>query len=184
MAIFVYKPKDMNRLIKEQAFCNIADLARKGRLESVTYFTDCTMSKTGNPFYGRVQKLVKATGLQFGVSYSNISNGGFNPIFAPKLKGCMWVKYPVIIRSLAKDADKYGKLQMRCTLTSTTKFSTTYFVDGRLATNSEIRTIEKFVRDSKSTIFNITIEKIVEWRVDGQTFTDNDLNDEIVSMAM
>ena len=172
--------EEMNRLIKEQNFCNLANQVANGRLESVVYFEECKMLKGGransNPFLGRVMKSVKVTGIQFGVAYNHLTgvvSGGYGN---NGLNGCEWVKYPVIIRSLSQDASKYGKLQLRCTLTNSTKFVTTYYLDGKLATDREVAEIGKWLsKTSISTIFNITIEKIAEWRINGQVFADNDL---------
>lgn len=170
----------MDRQTKEQMFCNIADKARRGGIESLTYFKEVELLKgtknNRNPYLGRVTKAVKVTAIQFGVEYCNIGgvkggNGKGNGLI-----GSEWVSYPVIIRSLSKDASKYGKLQLRCTLTGATKFATTYFVDGRLATDNEVAEIKQALpKQSMPLVFNITIENVAEWKVDGQYFCDSDL---------
>lgn len=174
----------MDRQVKEQMFCNIADKARKGGIESLTYYKEVEMLKgtknNRNPFLGRVTKAVKVTAIQFGVEYCNIGgvqggNGKGNGLI-----GSEWVEYPVIIRSLSKDPSKFGKLQLRCTLTAKTKFSTTYFLDGKVATDAEVAEIKNWLpKSSMPQVFNITIENVAEWNVDNQYFCDTDLMSKI-----
>lgn len=166
----------MDRVQKEQMFISIASQVRNGSLESLTYFGEVKLLKGGrkgtNPYYGRVTKSVKVTGIQFGVEYCNIGGANANGTSTNNgLSGCKWEIYPVFVRSLATN-----KLQLRCSLTAKTKFVPTYYVDGRIATDSEVADIKSYLPSkSASKVFNITIEKVVEWKVNGNTFADNDL---------
>lgn len=134
-----------------------------------------------NYLYGRVTKVTKVANIQFGVNYENKVNaerkrqGQSADFVAGGLHGCEWVSFPCIIRSL-----KDGKMQMRVTCTANTKFNTEYFVDGRKATSEEIEVINKYTpkRDSIE-VFNITIEKIVRWKINGQEFVDADITEQI-----
>lgn len=167
----------MNRIVKEQEIERIAKNAKNGQFESLTYFGEHDMSKGGrthdNTLWGRVTKLVRVTNIQFGVDYSNKVNAlnGTTDFVADAPKGASWVVYPRIILS-----QKTGYKQLRCTLCENTKFETTYFVDGRKATASELAIIKQYtpVRD-KLIVFNITIDKIVEWHINGHDFVDNDI---------
>jgi len=153
---------------KEQAFMQIASEVAKGGMESVTYVTECRMRKTNNPYFGRVTKMVKASGLQFGADYSHLKSVDLNGQAPQPLKGCNWVLFPIILQSQVT-----GKLQLRCSLTANTKFNTTYFVDGVQATEKQINEFKPFISPSeKPSVFNITIEKVIGWKVGGKTFSE------------
>lgn len=120
----------------------------------ITYVTKCKMTKNGNPFYtksGRsfvpnckVEKSV--TGVySFGGSYEErvnealVADGSTGTFNSGALAWGQYVK-----GAEGRVIEYNGNFYVRCYMDDPSKIDTTYTIDGRLATATEIDTIKEF----------------------------------------
>ena len=152
----------------------------------VVYFADVRMNKTGNPLVGHeVFKCVK-TQFNFGIVYENaVSNraskeqGEKVEFVASKAKGYEWEIYPYLLR-----AEKTQELQVRFYCKQDAKTETYYFVDNRLATDTEVEIIKGFSQSGSYSVKqaeagltenqvkprNIRLNNIIKLSMDGEVY--------------
>lgn len=170
--------------------------AKKGcGIVAVTYFADVRMNKTGNPLADHdVVKLVN-TEFNFGIIYENaVANraskeqGEKVAFVAEKAKGYEWEIYPYLLRAVKTD-----ELQVRFYCKQGAKTEVVYFVDGHLATDSEIAIIKEFAQTSSWSVKqaeagctenqvkprNVRLKNIIKLAMDGEVY----VNTELISVA-
>ncbi len=162
--------------LKERMIAAMAMRMRNGSFESLTYVKAADMNKGGrsgaNDLYGRVTKVVRVTGLQFGVDYEHkMESLTGAPFQSQSMNGMEWAVYPILARSL-----KNGRLLLRATCTKNTTYNTIYIIDGtRVATEDEIKQIEFYTPKTNKVVFNLYLDKLLTWSIGGETFADTDL---------
>ena len=137
-----------------------------------------TMNKTGNPLFGRVQKVTTASKVLFNSRYVKYENGEPVPTDEQgreKLKWGMWRVYPKLI-------DHKGKVYVRLYFLPNSNVKVSYLVDGRKATEDEIRIIKSFTRSNGNewedgrvkTPRTYDVTGITEFRVNGTCIKASD----------
>ena len=114
---------------------------------TITTATEPKMNKTGNPFYGRVQKISVYENAMLGCSYENIVNnrreaeGNTADFEAQAPKGKL-IFNKFFYQSLKDESIFYLKIIFYKKQTSV---KSSYLVDGRAATDDEIKAFEVFM---------------------------------------
>lgn len=161
----------------------------------IVYVADVRMNKRGNPLADHnVVKCVK-TQFNFGIVYENaVANraskeqGEKVGFVAEKAKGYEWECYPYILRAVKTD-----ELQVRFYCKDGAKSDVAYFVDGHIATDSEITIIKEFAQTSSWSVKqaeagctenqvkprNIRLKNIIKLAMDGEVY----VNTELISVA-
>lgn len=111
-----------------------------------------TMRKTNNPFLGRVSKVSTYTNVALGRDYENaVNNVGertdantTRTFKADAPKGQTWSDYPYFLQSI-KDSEQF---YLRMTMNKNTKIDSVFYLDGRLATDTEVADIKFFISSS------------------------------------
>ena len=149
------------------------------------------MNKRGNPLAEHnVFKCVK-TQFNFGIVYENaVANraskeqGEKVEFVAEKAKGYEWECYPYLLRAV-----KTNELQVRFYCKDGAKTEVVYFVDGHLATDSEIAIIKEFSQTSSWSAKqadagctenqvkprNIRLKNIIKLAMDNEVYVNSEL---------
>ena len=157
----------------------------------IVYVTEVRMNKRGNPLADHnVVKCVK-TQFNFGIVYENAvatraskEQGEKVEFVAEKAKGYEWECYPYLLRAV-----KTNELQVRFYCKDGAKTEVVYFVDGHLATDSEIAIIKEFTPNSSWSAKqaeagctenqvkprNIRLKNIIKLSMDGEVYVNNEL---------
>ena len=138
-----------------------------------------TMNKTGNPLFGRVQKVTTASKVLFNSRYVKFADGEPVPTDEQgreKLPWGMWRVYPKLI-------DHKGKVYVRLYFLPNSNVKVSYLVDGRKATEEELAIIKSFVRSNShdewadgriKTPRTYDVTGITEFRVNGTCLNASD----------
>lgn len=114
---------------------------------TITTATEPKMNKTGNPFFGRVQKISVYENAMLGCSYENIVNNrregeGSNPDFEAQAPKGKLIFNRFFYQSLKDESTFYLKIIF---YKSQTRVESSYLVDGRPATTDEINALKAFM---------------------------------------
>jgi len=133
-----------------------------------------TMRKTDNPYFGRVTKRTHyancAIGRDYAVACTNRNPQAQDEYKAEKPKGKTWLQFPYFLQA----DNGSGQLYLRVTMNKNTAIKSTYFVDGREATETEAEEIKTFLPTAKlcqkQTDFGIADEdqvRVMDFKVEG-----------------
>lgn len=120
--------------------------AEKGhQMIGMTYTNEVKMNKTGNPYYGRVTKVVKGQ-FDFNASYENKVN---NKIDRKGIEGedfksdsLRWGQW--MAGQVNKLIEHKGEVYVRCYPLKDKKPTTTYFLDGKECTEQDMEYIRPY----------------------------------------
>ena len=105
--------------------------------------TSPKMNKRGNPYFGRVEKVTKYSSVVLGRDYgATCAKRSIDGEYEEeKPSGMTWDVYPFILKGDNNPNQRYLRYALNDNATS----DSTYFVDGRVATPSEVEVIKSFL---------------------------------------
>lgn len=158
---------------------NISEFANaivRNAAVSLVTLTIPSMRKTANPYVGRVQKRTEYSSVVMGRDYeATCTKRGdseqFGEYKAEKPNGKTWVLFPFVLRSDKDPNQQYVRFALNANYTA----HSTYYVDGRKATDAEVEEIKSFIPPKKPCakqaaygvqnevrVMDVKIENIVE----------------------
>ena len=134
----------------------------------VVTITTPKLLKRGNPLIGQdVRKVTFYTNIGLGISYENTinnkreRNGEERNFEAEKPFGMSWEHFPFILKSDKDPNQKYLRMQFY----ANTKCESTYLINGKIATPSELEIIKQFTpkkSESEIKVLSIKLQNVVK----------------------
>ena len=128
----------------------------KGVMTNVITATIPNMRKTNNPYIGRVKKMTSYVAVALATSYENgihtaQEKSGVTADFKAENKSYMHYINDFVLALNSDESKLYLKMQWSQKMLSNgvTKIESYYIVDGRLATEAEVKEIKSFIPDKK-----------------------------------
>ena len=137
--------------MKHLTIDSFVNACTRNAMVTIESTTTPKMNKTNNPFYGRVTKHSIYSSVCLGRNYQKTcTNRGDSETYGEyqveKPKGRTWVQFPFILCADKDATQKY----LRIAKNENSTINSTWYVDGRKATESEIAEIKTFLTSHSS----------------------------------